>query len=129
MVLEEAVAFLKVVGAPAALVKKFTEQAEAVYAKKGAQGNDEVTITSGFGHTSRQGFVELTLNDQRSQMDVKKAREIGLMLIEAAEAAASDQMFVELLKQMGLEDTEKVGPILLELRAIRQGTRGVSWPS
>jgi hypothetical protein len=129
MALEEAVAMLKAVGAPAALVEKFTAQAEAVYAKKGPMGNDEVTITSGFGQTSQQGFVELTLNDQRSQMDVKKAREIGLMLIQGAEAASSDAMFVALLKQTGMDQPEAYGQVLLALREIRQGTREVSWPS
>ena len=129
MTLEEAVAFLNVVGVSAALVEKFTAQANAVYGKKDTRGYDAVTVTSGFGQTTRVGFVELQVNDQRTQMDVKKAREIGLMLIQAAEAAASDQMFVELLQQMGLEDNTQVGAVLLELRAIRQGTRDISWPS
>lgn len=129
MVLDEAVAMLKAVGVPAALVEKFTAQAESVYVKKDPRGNDEVTVTSGFGQTSQQGFVELTLNDQRTQMDVKKAREIGLMLIQGAEAAASDAMFVVLLKQIGIDNPAMYGQILLELRGIRQGTREVSWPS
>jgi hypothetical protein len=129
MTLEEAVAFLNVVGAPAALVEKFMAQAGAVYAKRDTRGYDAVSVTSGFGQKTRVGYVELQVNDQRTQMDVRKAREIGLMLIQAAEAASSDQMFVELLKRIGLEDDERVGPILLELRDIRQGTRDISWPS
>jgi hypothetical protein len=62
-------------------------------------------------------------------MEAAKAREIGLMLIQAAEAATSDEIFITLLKQIGLDTGEHHGTILLALREIRQGTRGVSWPS
>ena len=71
----------------------------------------------------------MTLNDHRSQMDPAKGREIGLMLIEAAEAAISDEVFVRLLEQMGVDDPQHYGRLLLELRELRQGTRGTSYPS
>jgi hypothetical protein len=59
---------------------------------------------------------------------VKKAREVGLMLLEAAEAAMSDEIMVKLLEQVGLPPEARTG-MLLHLREIRQGTRGTSWPS
>lgn len=129
LVLEEILAMLKVIGAPNRVVDAFRDQAERVLEKKPEKNLDAVSVSSGFGQTSRVGFVELTLNETRSQMDAKKAREIGLMLIEAAEAAASDEIFVKLLERIGVESVEQHGRILLELRELRQGTRGVSWPS
>lgn len=130
LVLEEVLAFMQVAGIKPKDIDRFQAQAEAVLGVKVERvADDHVTVASGFGQHSEQGFVELTLNDQRSQMDVKKAREIGLMLIECAEAAASDEMFVKLLAKLGLDDAESRGRVLLDLREIRQGTRGTSWPS
>lgn len=129
LVIEEVIGMLKAISAPTRIIDQFKKQAEMVLGKKQEKGNDNVTVASGFGMTSRQGFVELTLNDQRSQMDTKKAREIGLMLIEAAEAAASDEIFIHLLERIGIENPDAHGRILLDLREIRQGTRGISYPS
>lgn len=129
LVLDEILAMLRVVGAPPKLIEKFQVQAEAVIGKKPEKGDEAITVSSGFGQTSERGFVELTLNDMRSQLPPAKAREVGLMLIEAAEAAMSDEMFVKLLEQLGLDSPEHRGRILIELREIRQGTRDISWPS
>lgn len=133
LVLDEVLAILQVVGASYALRQKFRQQAEhALQHKARAQtpdGSDAVTVSSGFGQASQRGFVELTLNDQLSQMPPEKAREIGLMLLQAAEAAVSDQLTVMLLKDVGLESPDAHGRILLKLRELRQGTRGISWPS
>ena len=127
-VLEEVIAMLKVSGAPNRVIDAFQKQAEFVAAKRNQKELDEVTVASGFGHASRRGHVEFTLNDQLSQMDAQKAREVGLMLLEAAEAATSDEIVVTLLEEIGI-DTEGAGRLLIKLREIRQGTRGVSWPS
>lgn len=129
LVIEEVLGMLKAISAPTRIIEQFRKHAETVLDKKQEKGDDNVTVASGFGMASRQGFVELTLNDQRSQMDAKKAREIGLMLIEAAEAAASDEIFISLLERIGIKDHEAHGRLLLDLREIRQGTRGVSYPS
>jgi hypothetical protein len=134
LVLEEVIAMLQTVGATSRVVERFREQAELALRGKGRanapdDGTDAITVSSGFGQKSQQGFVELTLNEQLTQMDVAKAREVGLMLLQAAEAATSDAMFIALLGQMGVTDAEVRGRILLELRAIRQGTRDVQWPS
>ena len=91
-------------------------------------GTDTVTVSSGFGQKSRKGFVVFTLNDQACQMDAAKAREIGIMLLESAEAAISDELFVTLMTQQGIS-IETAGRLLVDLREIRQGTRGISWPS
>lgn len=128
-VLEEVVAMLQATGAAAGTIEKFRKQAEFVAGSKRQQGYDDVQVASGYGATSKRGHVELTVNDQRIQMDPKKAREIGLMLIESAEAATSDEMFMTLLARIGIDDAEKLGRILIDLREIRQGARGVVYPT
>lgn len=128
LVLDEVLAMLDVVGASASLREKFRKQAEAVIGQRNERGVDEITVSSGFGAKSQQGTVELTINAERSQMDVKKAREVGLMLLEAAEAATSDAILVKLLERLKLP-SEAVGRVLIDMREIRQGTRGTSWPS
>lgn len=127
-VLEEVIAMLKVSGAPNRVIDAFQKRAEFVAAKRNQKNLDEVSVGSSFGADTRRGYVEFTLNDQLSQMEPTKAREIGLMLLEAAEAATSDEIFVTMLAKFGL-DEERAGRILIDLREIRQGTRGTSWPS
>ena len=128
LVLEEVIAMLQTAGVPEKYIEQFRKQAAFVMSHKPRRDVDEITITSGFGQTSQRGHVELTFNDQLTQMDVKKAREVGLMFLEAAEAAQSDEMMVKLLEQVGLPPEARAG-MLLHLREIRQGTRGTSWPS
>ena len=135
LVLDEVLAMLGVIGVSPKQIDAFTKQATAVLERKntravdaGEEATDTILVASGFGQRSRKGFVDFTLNDQRTQMPPDKAREVGIMLLEAAEAAISDQIFVTLLEKTGL-DTEAAGRMLIELREIRQGTRGVSWPT
>lgn len=129
-VLEEIIAMLETIGAAKGTIENFKRQAEFVASKRPKRDYDEVQVGSGFGRTSKRGHVELVVNDQLTQMDVKKAREIGLFLLEAAEAAQSDEVFIKLLEErVGIDDADRLSMILLDLREIRQGTRGVSWPS
>jgi hypothetical protein len=126
-VLEEILAMLKVSGAPNRVIDAFQKQAEFVAAKQNHKSLDHVTVGSVFGADTRRGYVEFTVNDQLSQLEPTKAREIGLMLLEAAEAATSDEIFVTMLEKIGI-DRERAGHVLIDLREIRQGTRGTSWP-
>lgn len=129
-VLEEVVAMLETIGAAKGTIENFKRQAEFVTRKKPKREYDEVQVGSGFGRTSRRGHVEIVINDQLTQMDAKKAREIGLYILEAAEAAQSDEVFIKLLEdRVGITDPDRLSMILLDLREIRQGTRGTSWPS
>lgn len=50
------------------------------------------------------------------------------MLLQASEAAISDEALVLLLDDIGLPE-EARGPMLLRIRELRQGTRGTSNPS
>lgn len=136
LVLEEAVALLRTVGGNDTLVNKFEAQARFALQHK-ARGRapddsdtDHVSVSAGYGAKSQRGFVELVVNDVLTQMDAAKAREIGLMLIQASEAAISDEIVMKLLREkVGLTDANGLGAILVDLREIRQGTRGVSHPS
>lgn len=128
-VLEEVLAMLRVVDVAPAKIAAFRRQAEAVAANRPQQGTDDVTVSSGYGSRTQRGFVELTMNRERSQMEIAKAREIGLMLLEAAEAATSDEIYARLLRErVGIEDPEQVGRMLIELRELRQGSRDVVRP-
>lgn len=124
---------LALVGASKGLIEKFQKQAEFALQYK-ARGrapdgpHDAVTVSSGRGQRTGEGFVELTVNDVLTQMPAAKAREIGLMLLEASEAAISDEIFIKLLAEVGVTEPQAQGNILLKLRELRQGTRGVSWP-
>jgi hypothetical protein len=131
LVLEEVIAMLETIKASKQTIENFRRQAEGVLAKRPSRGHDEVTVSSGYGRTSQRGFVELTLDEVRSQMEPKKAREIGLMLIEASEAAMSDEVFIKLLTdRIGLDlDDNARGAFLLDLRELRQGTRETSRPT
>ena len=51
------------------------------------------------------------------------------MLMESAEAAICDQIVIMLLKRIGIDDADAHGRVLIDLREIRQGTRGIAWPT
>ena len=135
LVLDEVLAMLDVVGVPPKLREKFKVQAEQVLARKVRRstpddGTDAVTVGSGYGTVSQRGFVELVINETSTQMTTTKAREIGLMLIEAAEAGVSDEIVMTLLRErVGITDVERQGRILIDLREIRQGARTTVFPS
>jgi hypothetical protein len=132
LVLDEVLAMLDVVGASASLREKFTKQAQFVLShrntREAATSDDTIEVASGYG--AQGAHVEFSLNETRTQMPPAKAREVGLMLLEAAEAAISDHVVMTLLRErVGVTDEKRLAAILLDVREIRQGTRGVSRPS
>ena len=128
-VLEEIVGILQTIGAPNRVIDAFRDKAESITDVKPEKAIDEIAVASGFALKARVGFVEFTLDDTRTQMNAKKARAVGLMLLEAAETATADEIFVKLLERVGVVDRERQGQILLDLRELRQSTRDTSWPS
>jgi hypothetical protein len=128
-VLPEVLAMMQVVDIAPAKIAAFKRQAEAVAEKRPTTGHDNVSVASGYGSASQKGFVELTINDQRTQMEIKKAIEIAVMIIDAAGAAATDAALMRLLRErVGITDTERLGRILLDLREMRQGSRDIVRP-
>jgi hypothetical protein len=77
---------------------------------------------------TKQGMVELTLNREKTQMDLDKAREVYGMLGTAIEAAVSDTLIYRFLTtKVGLSD-EKASMALLDFRELRQGSRDTVFP-
>lgn len=81
-----------------------------------------IEVASLLSSRTKTGLVELTLNSERTQMDVRKAREVADMLLQAIEAAISDCTAWRLFTQrLGLTDAE-ASRVLLDLRDLRQGS-------
>ena len=77
---------------------------------------------------TKEGMVELTLNGEKTQMDLGKAREVLAMLGGAIEAAVSDTLVFQFLTtKIGLSE-EQASAALLDFRELRQGSRGVVFP-
>jgi len=92
------------------------------------EGN--ISIHSGYGHTTRTPFVTFALaNPSESanpqiQMSSHEARRQAHYILEAADAAESDGFIVEWLGQaMGI-DLDTIGKVLAEFRAFREQQRG-----
>lgn len=82
-----------------------------------------VVVGSGFGATTRQPYVALSVNGQETKMTPAKAREIAMMLLSAADAAESDGFLVEWMgAEAGLNDQQRV-MLLREFRAYRDQER------
>jgi len=87
-----------------------------------------IEVASILSHRTKGGMVEFTLNGEKTQMDLAKAREVVGMLQGAIEAAVSDElMFKFLTTKIGLPEGAAAAA-LLDLRELRQGTRSTSWP-
>lgn len=88
-----------------------------------------IEIGTILSHRTKQGMVELVLNDEKAIMDLDKAREVRAMLDGAIEAAVSDGLvFAFLTTKIGLSD-DKAGAALLDFRELRQGSRSTVHPS
>ena len=87
-----------------------------------------LTVASILSARTKEGMVELTINGEKTQMDLPKAREIREMPDAAIEAAVSDQlMFTFLTTKIGLSE-HQAGAALLDFRELRQGARTVVFP-
>lgn len=87
-----------------------------------------VVIGSIISHRTKQGMVEIVVDDNRLHLDVKKAREIYEMLGGAIEAAISDQIVFDLFRDKGIPESH-VMTIISDLRERRQGSKGTVYAS
>lgn len=78
---------------------------------------------------TKMGMIEFSLNDEMSQWDLDKAREVHRMLGEAIEAAVSDTLLFQFFTQMIGFDDEKASRVLLDFRELRQGSRDSQRPA
>jgi hypothetical protein len=128
LALPEILAMMEAVGLSNAQVTKFRKQAEAVLAHREplTRADDAFEVGSGYSHTSSSGHVRFKTGGVEHQLDPRKAKQIGLWLIEASEAAIADHCIMQLLRdKVGVNDPSRLAGILLDLREIRQGTRDV----
>jgi hypothetical protein len=106
----------------------------AIARLNGAAGADiepgvRIQVGSILSQRTKTGMVEMSLNDETTQMDLDKAREVVRMLQGAIEAATSDQLlFAFLTTKVGLPP-EAASAALLDFRELRQGSKSVVHPS
>jgi hypothetical protein len=85
-------------------------------------------VASILSNRTKEGMVEVMLNRERTQMDLPKAREVRGMLDGAIEAAVSDQLLYQFLRdRIGMTE-EIAGRALLDFRELRQGSRSTVFP-
>lgn len=87
-----------------------------------------ITVTSGFGHNTRQPFVQMLIfrADWMTQMSPAKARELALNLMACADAAESDGFLVGFLQTViGVDDMSKIADVLSHFREYREAHRAV----
>lgn len=125
---DEAVAMLETIGAAKDTTARFKRQATFALSGRPALGDEHVIVTALYGATSHQPGVNLQLGNVRLQMDVKSAQKVALDILGATEAAISDTAVVRLLVEKFGIDEARAGLVLLDLREIRQGSRGVVFP-
>lgn len=81
-----------------------------------------VSVQGIFGHYSRKPLVELTIGPERATWSPGLARQIGLWLIEASDAAATDSFLVSFFSQRDY-DEEDIAKILYLFRQHRAEER------
>lgn len=95
----------------------------ALKSRGGGESGAEVSVTTLLSSKTKEGRVELQLNGEITQMDLAKAHTVTLMLMQAIEAAGTDQMLYQFLtERIGLSE-DKASMALMDFRELRQGTR------
>ena len=87
---------------------------------------DWISISSGYGGTSRRPYVQLVWGAQVAQLSPDDARAHALRLLEVAEAAEQDAFLVEFAEKIGIPLPKAAG-LLKEFREWRS-RRGSSDP-
>lgn len=88
-----------------------------------------VTITSGYGHNTKQPFVTFSMaNPSESanptiQMTSAQARKQAQYILEAADAAETDGFLVEWMRGDGGLNEQQMGAMLASFRAFRDQLR------
>ena len=87
-----------------------------------------IEIGTILSHRTKQGLVELTVNGEKAQMEIAKAREVCQMLHQAIEAAITDTLIYQfMVERIGMDD-QRASQVLLDFRELRQGSKSVVYP-
>jgi hypothetical protein len=83
----------------------------------------DIHISSGYGGNSGQPFVTIALSAPAVQFVVPQARDIGLQLFAAADAAESDAFLIRFVTEKVHADPAAAASVLAEFRAFRDQRR------
>jgi aerobic-type carbon monoxide dehydrogenase small subunit (CoxS/CutS family) len=87
-----------------------------------------IEIGTILSHRTKTGMVELTVNGEKAQMEIAKAREVCQMLHQAIEAAITDTLIYQfMVERIGMDD-QRASQVLLDFRELRQGSKSVVYP-
>ena len=82
------------------------------------------SVSTGFGHRTRQPYVQVLIEaaDFMTQMAPADARALAINLLQAAEAAEGDAFLISFLRRKVGANDEAVAGILQEFRNWRERT-------
>lgn len=90
--------------------------------RRGLRGTFE--IGSGFDHNRNEPYVEVSVDLSPAQFSPAKARELGLLLLECADAAESDAALWQFAQQtIGLDEVD-TAKLIGQFRKLREARRG-----
>ena len=72
-----------------------------------------------YGVKTKKGLVELRLGDQNIQITPKEARDFACNILEASEAAQTDEFFIKFIQKLVGNDELNSKKLLLEFRRFR----------
>ena len=84
---------------------------------------DNLAFSTILSQRTKMGMIEFSLNNEMSQWDLDKARQVHRMLGEAIEAAVSDTLIYQFFVEKVGMDPDKAAAVLLDFRDLRQGSR------
>ena len=87
---------------------------------KGGELGTLISVSSLVSRRDGQGKVEFQMEGELAQLDLTKAREVVGMLQSAIEAAVSDQLLVQFLREKIGLDQDKATAALMDFREMRQ---------
>ena len=77
-----------------------------------------------YGHKNKKGMVEIRLEDKRIQTSVQEAKDFAHSILEAAEAAETDDFLMTyLLEKVGITEEENRAKVLMDFRMFRDKKR------
>lgn len=83
-------------------------------------GVKQIDVTTGYGHSTKEPFVEIMVPEKRIRMSPENARDLALNLLQAAEAAYSDAFLTEFLVGVIDSTPAEAAVVLAEFRKWRE---------
>lgn len=91
---------------------------------KGGRRQGQIGVASTYGASTQQPYVELSTDMSPMQLSPAKAREIALMLLEAADAAESDALIARFARETLQLDMIDQAKLIDQFRRLRDTQRG-----